>query len=176
MPQQVNNSVQSSYWETLSADYFLGWLDCYELFPFCKQHVCYENWILKFWSRWSVQKNLTCSKSGSDYVFKFKDSLLNALFLFNKCAIECFQNVFFVALFIVTFLLFNSCFFQHKPNLFMKLHYLTWNCWLQFHLSLIIWYSVFTPLCYNSYYAIIGNMLFFVFYIDFYIFYDFSNK
>ena len=31
------------------------------------------------------------------------------------------------------------------------------------HLSLIIWYSVFTPLCCNSYYAINGNMLFFCF-------------
>ena len=62
----------------------------------------------------------------SDYVFLiFKDRLLNALFLFNRSAIECFQNVFFMTLFIVTFLLFNSCFLQHKPNLFMKLHYLT---------------------------------------------------
>ena len=129
----------------------------------------------------STKKKQTCSRSGcvfwSDYPFLiFKDGLLNALFLFNKCAIECFQNVFFVALFIVTFLLFNSCFFQHKPNLFMKLHYLTWNCWLQFHLSLIIWYSVFTPLCYNSYYAINGNMLFFVFYVSLYIFYNFSIR
>ena len=63
--QEVNNSVQSSYWETLSADYFLGWLDWYELFPFCEQHLlCYKNWILKFWSRWSVQKKQTYSKSG----------------------------------------------------------------------------------------------------------------
>ena len=177
MPQQVNNSVQSSYWETLSADYFLGWLDCYELFPFCKQHVCYENWILKFWSRWSVQKNLTCSKSGSDYVFKFKDSLLNALFLFNKCAIECFQNVFFMAFFIVTFLLFNSCFLQHNQKYLHEttlLNLENWNCWIQLNLSLIIWYPVFTSLGYNSYYGINDNMLFFVFYIDFYIFYNFS--
>ena len=49
-----------------------------------------------------------------------------------------------------------------------------WIYWIQLNLALIIWYSVFTPLCYNSYYASNGNMLFFAFYIDFYIFYDFS--
>ena len=64
MSQEVNNSVQSSYWENLSADYFIGWVDCYELFSLCEQHLlCYENWILRFWSRWSVQKKQTCSKS-----------------------------------------------------------------------------------------------------------------
>ena len=106
--QEVNNSIQSSYWETLSTDYFLGWLDCYELFSFCEQHLlCYENWILKFWSRWSVQKNrpaLNLVFFLSDYLFLiFKDRLLNALFLFNRCAVECFQNAFFMALLIVFF-------------------------------------------------------------------------
>ena len=35
-----------------------------------------------------------------------------------------------------------------------------WKCWLQLNFSQRIWYSVFTPLCYNSYYAIDGNMPF----------------
>ena len=39
--QEVNNSVQSSYWETLFADYFLGRLDCYDLFSCCEQHLLY---------------------------------------------------------------------------------------------------------------------------------------
>ena len=40
-----------------------------------------------------------------DYVFKFKDGLLNALFLFGKCVIECFQNVFFMTFFSYFFLI-----------------------------------------------------------------------
>ena len=44
--QEVNNSVQSSYWETLSADYFLRWLDCYKLFSCCKHNVML--WELNF--------------------------------------------------------------------------------------------------------------------------------
>ena len=134
--QEVNNSVQSSYWETLFADYFLGWLDCYELFSCWEKHLLYyKNKILKFWSRWSVQKKekkQTCSKSGCFIfffflvwlsVFKIKDRLLNALFLIDNCAIEYFQNVFFMAFFIVTFSLFNNHFLKHNQNLFMKLHY-----------------------------------------------------
>ena len=35
--------------------------------------------------------------------FKFKDRLLNASFLFNNCAIECFHNAFFMAFVIVPF-------------------------------------------------------------------------
>ena len=30
--QEVNNSLQSSDWENLSADDFLRWVNCYELF------------------------------------------------------------------------------------------------------------------------------------------------
>ena len=37
--QELNNSVQSSYWQNLSADYFLMWLDCYELFSCYGQHL-----------------------------------------------------------------------------------------------------------------------------------------
>ena len=96
--QEVNNSVQSSYWETISADYFLGWLDCHELFSFCEQHLlCYENWILKFWSRWSVQKNrpaLNLVVFLSDYLFLiFKNRLLVFIqqvchWMFSECLLH----------------------------------------------------------------------------------------
>ena len=47
----VNNSVRSSFWENVSADYLLA---C------CGQHLlCYNKNILKFWSRLSIQKNIT---------------------------------------------------------------------------------------------------------------------
>ena len=96
--QEVNNSVESSYWETLSADYFLGWLDCYELLSF-RENICCVT-IIEFWNFGAddqYKKKQTCSRSGcffwSDYLFLiFKDRLLNALLLFNKYAIECFLH------------------------------------------------------------------------------------
>lgn len=74
---------------------------------------------------------------------------------------------------------FSSCFFysfyfwfstfplQHNQNLS------PWNYIIKLiKLKLLI--TIFTPFCYNSYYAIIGNILFCVCYIDIHFFHNFS--
>ena len=76
---------------------------------------------------------------------------------------EYFGNVFFMVFFILIFFFIQQLFLTTSSK---SLHETTllnlenWKCWLQLNFSQIICYSVFTPLCYNSYYAIDGNMPF----------------
>ena len=128
--QEVNNSFQSSYWETIC--WLVSWVTgllCV-VFLLRATSVVLRELNFEILEQMISAKKQTCSRSRCFSlvwlsVFKFKDRLLNALILFDKCVIECFQNVLFMAFFIVTFFLFNNCFLQHNQNLLMKLHCLT---------------------------------------------------
>ena len=78
--QEVNNSVQSSYWENLPADYFLRWLDYYELFSSCGQHLlCYE---IYFWNFDDKSKKTYMFISVSCFFYLFKSGY--SVFKFNS--------------------------------------------------------------------------------------------
>ena len=103
--QEVNNSIQSSYWETLSADYFFRWLDYYESFSFLwATSVVLQELNFEILEQIISTKKQTCSKCGCFFgliIYLFLNLKIDylILFLFNKCTSECFHNVFSMGFF-----------------------------------------------------------------------------